>query len=156
LGAGADSHAPAIGGAKPRGDASDMGPAKGFALRVTTRHGWIWDVLTFERMLTGPVIHLVYWAGLGVIVVAAFGVVGASFGIFIRAITERSWETILIVIPGLVGGLLIVIAGGLLWRAFCEFYVIIFRIGDDLSALRRAAEAEQAAAHPAPQRFPAS
>ena len=119
-----------------------MGPGRGFAFRGT-RHGWIWDLLTFERMLTGPVIHLVYWAGLGVICVAAFGVVGASFGIAIRAILERSWETILIVIPGLVGGLLIVLAGGLLWRAFCEFYVVIFRIGDDLTALRRLAEDEQ-------------
>ena len=130
-----------------------MGPGRRFALR--TQHGWIWDLLTFERMLTGPVIHLVYWAGLGVIVVAAFGVVGASLGVAIRAITECSWETILIVIPGLVGGLLIVAAGGLLWRAFCEFYVVIFRIGDDLSALRRAAEAEQGpAARPAqPPRF---
>jgi hypothetical protein len=41
-----------------------------------------------------------------------------------------------------------VIAGGLLWRAFCEFYVVIFRIGDDLTALRRAAEQEQRGAGP--------
>ena len=52
------------------------------------------------------------------------------------------------VIPGLVGGLLIVLAGGLLWRAFCEFYVVIFRIGDDLGALRRVAEEEQRRAGP--------
>ena len=26
--------------------------------------GRMWDVLTFERMITGPVIHLVYWAGM--------------------------------------------------------------------------------------------
>jgi hypothetical protein len=99
-------------------------------------------------MITGPVIHLVYWCGLGVILLAAFGVVGASFGVGIRAISERSWETLLVVIPGLVGGLLIVLAGGLLWRAFCEFYVMIFRIGDDLGALRRAAEEEQRRAGP--------
>ena len=47
------------------------------------------------------------------------------------------------IVPGLIGGLLIVLAGGLIWRAFCEFYVVIFRIGDDLTALRRAAEEEQ-------------
>ncbi|HEY2710811.1 MAG TPA: DUF4282 domain-containing protein [Caulobacteraceae bacterium] len=117
-----------------------MGPARGAAPR---RSRGIFSILTFETMITGPVIHLVYWAGLGVIVVAAFGVIGASLGVGLRAVMERSWETLLVVIPGFIGGLLIVIAGGLLWRAFCEFYVVIFRIGDDLAALRRAAEAEQ-------------
>jgi hypothetical protein len=125
-----------------------MGPGKGVASRGS-RRGWVSDVLTFERMLTGPVIHLVYWCGLGVIVVAAFGVIGASVGIAIR---ERSWETVILAIPALIGGLLIVAAGGLIWRAFCEFFVVIFRIGDDLSALRRVAEQEQASARPPPPR----
>ena len=122
-----------------------MGPARGVA---RSRRGWLSNILTFETMITGPVIHLVYWAGLGVILLAAFGVVGASLGVAIRAISEKSWETLLVIIPGLVGGLLIVIAGGLLWRAFCEFYVVIFRIGDDLTALRRVAEEEQRRAGP--------
>ena len=105
-------------------------------------------------MITGPVIHLVYWSGLGVIVLAAFGVIGASLGVAIRALSERTWDTLLVVIPGLVGGLLMVLAGGLLWRAFCEFYVVIFRIGDDLSALRRVAEEEHArSAEPPPSSF---
>jgi Domain of unknown function (DUF4282) len=119
-----------------------MGPARSAAPRRASRGG-ISSILTFEHMITGPVIHLVYWAGLGAIVVAAFGVIGAALGVGIRAISERSWETLLVVIPGLIGGLLIVLAGGLIWRAFCEFYVVIFRIGDDLAALRRAAEEEQ-------------
>jgi hypothetical protein len=102
-------------------------------------------LLTFERMITGPVIHIVYWCGLGVIAIAAFGVVGASVAVAIR---ERSLETVLLAIPSLIGGLLLVLAGGLLWRAFCEFYVVIFRIGDDLSALRRVAEEEQARGPP--------
>src|SRR5580658_10381438 len=114
-----------------------MGPTRG-ARRP--RRGWLSDVLTFEHMITGPVIHLVYWCGLGVIVIAAFGVVGASVGIAIR---EQSWETWLLAIPALVGGLLIVLAGGLIWRAICEFFVVIFRIGDDLAALRRVAEQDQ-------------
>jgi hypothetical protein len=84
---------------------------------------------------------MVYWAGLGVIVVAAFSVVGASVGVALR---EGSWAAILLAIPVLVIGLLIVGALGLLWRAFCEFYVVIFKIGDDLAALRQVAEAEQA------------
>jgi len=100
-------------------------------------------------MITGPVIHLVYWAGLGVIVIAAFSVVGAAIGVAFR---EGSWAAALLALPVLVAGLLVVGAMGLIWRAFCEFYVMIFRIGDDLSALRRVAEAE--ASQPAAKAFP--
>ena len=114
-----------------------MGPSRG--ARKPRRAG-LFSILTFEHMITGPVIHLVYWCGLGVVVLAAFGVVGASVGIAIR---EQSWETWMLAIPALAGGLLIVLAGGLVWRAFCEFFVVIFRIGDDLAALRRVAEQEQ-------------
>jgi hypothetical protein len=124
-----------------------MGPNRSGA-NLRSRHGLLWNLLTFERMLTGPVIHLVYWAGLGVIVIAAFGVVGASLGIAVR---ERSWETALLALPALVAGLLIVLAGGLVWRAFCEFFVVIFRIGDDLGALRRVAEEEQSRSAPPPR-----
>jgi hypothetical protein len=103
----------------------------------------MWEALTFDRLVTGPVIHLVYWAGLGVVVIAAFSVVGAAIGVALR---EGSWAAILAAIPVLVIGLLIVGAAGLIWRAMCEFYVAVFRIGDDLAALRRAAEAENALA----------
>jgi hypothetical protein len=102
----------------------------------------VWSILTFERLVTGQVIHLVYWAGLGVIVIAAFSVVGASIGVALR---EGSWAAVLLAIPVLVGGLLAVAAAGLVWRAICEFYVAIFRIGDDLAALRRSQEAFEAA-----------
>ena len=105
------------------------------------RRGPLWEFLAFDRMITGPVIHLVYWAGLGVIVIIAFSVVGAAVGVALR---EGSWAAVLLAIPVLVGGLLAVFAMGLIWRAMCEFYVAIFRIGEDLSALRRAAEAERA------------
>lgn len=107
--------------------------------------GRMWDILTFERMITGPVIHLVYWAGLAVIVVAAFSVIGASIGVALR---EGSALALLLALPVMVVGLLIVGVAGLLWRAFCEFYVAIFRIGDDLAALRRAAEADDARTKP--------
>jgi|HubBroStandDraft_1064217.scaffolds.fasta_scaffold115992_3 hypothetical protein len=122
-----------------------MGPARGSAARRQQRGGFF-SFLTFERMITGPVIHLVYWAGLSVILLAAFGVAGASIGVAVR---ERSLETVMLAFPTLVAGLLIVIAGALLWRAFCEFYVVIFRIGDDLAALREIAESEQQAMQPA-------
>ncbi len=97
------------------------------------------DLLTFERLLTGPVIHLIYWAGLGVIVLGAFGSIGAAIGV---ALKEQEIVGKLLAIPLAVAGMLICFALVLLWRSFCEFYVAVFRIADDLKGLRIAAERE--------------
>lgn len=94
----------------------------------------IWDILTFEKLLTGPVVHLIYWAGLGIIALIGFSAIGAAIGLAIR---EASLTSLLLAIPVLVGGLLIVTALTLIWRGTCEFYVAIFRISDDLRWLRK-------------------
>ena len=108
-----------------------------------------WDLLTFERLMTNPVIHLIYWAGLGVIALIAFGTVGAAVGVALR---EESWIGVILAIPVLVAGLLVVAGLVLLWRSFCELYVALFRLSDDLHALREAADAaEQAPARAAPR-----
>jgi hypothetical protein len=101
----------------------------------------LWDLLTFEKLMTNTVVHLVYWAGLGIIAVVAFGILGATIGVAIR---EGSLFGILLAIPVLVIGLLAIAAVVLLWRSFCEFYVAIFKISEDLSALRQDVEAEKA------------
>lgn len=95
----------------------------------------IWDLLTFERLVTNQVIHWIYWAGLGIVAFIAFGSVGAAIGLAMR---EANFTGILLAIPVLVGGLLVAAVAGLLWRALCEFYVAIFRISEDLHALRKA------------------
>ena len=97
----------------------------------------IWDLLTFDRLLTGPVVHLIYWSGLGLMLMVSFGVIGAFVGFLMRGDTAVEK---LLALPVLVAGILVVAALTLTWRAFCEFYVAIFRISDDLAALRRAAE----------------
>ncbi len=104
-----------------------------------------WDMLTFDRLLTGPVVHLIYWSGLGIVLMVSFGVVGAFVGFLMRG--ETLVEKLL-ALPVLVAGVLVVAALTLMWRAFCEFYVAIFRISDDLNALRQAAESQAA---PPPQ-----
>ena len=101
----------------------------------------LWDILTFERLLTAPIIHLIYWAGLGVIALAAFSAIGASVGVALR---EDSLIGKLLALPVLVAGLLVCAAGVLLWRSFCEFYVAVFRISDDLRAMREEVEADRA------------
>jgi len=102
----------------------------------------LWDALTLEKTMTGVLSHLVYWAGLGVIAMVGFGVVGASVGVALREGDIVGW---LLAAPVFVTGLLVVAALALIWRSFCEFYVVIFKIGEDLSALRKTAEAESAA-----------
>jgi hypothetical protein len=101
----------------------------------------LWDFLTFERLITGPLVQLIYWAGLGVIALAGFFVIGASVGLALHNDGLAGW---LLAIPALVAGLLIVAVLMILWRAACEFHIAIFRISDDLRALRRREDAAAA------------
>jgi hypothetical protein len=101
----------------------------------------LWDLLTFERLMTNQVIHLIYWAGLALISLGAFGAIGAAVGVAIR---DPFPFGILLAIPVIVGGLLVMAALILLWRSFCEFYVAIFKISEDLTVLRADVEAERA------------
>ncbi|HEX5378401.1 MAG TPA: DUF4282 domain-containing protein [Phenylobacterium sp.] len=108
-----------------------------------------WDLLTFERLMTNQVIHLIYWAGLGVIALIAFGFIGTAVGVALR---EELLMGLLLAAGVLVGGLLVVAALVLLWRSFCELYVALFRLSDDLHAIRQATDAEASvrAAPPVP------
>ncbi len=103
----------------------------------TVRRGLLLDLLSLDRMMTGPVTHLIYWFGLGLIFLGGFGVVGASIGLAIREESLAGW---LLAIPALVAGLLSVAAMALVWRGVCEFFVAIFQIAEDLHALRTNSE----------------
>lgn len=100
----------------------------------------LWDLLTFEHLMTNQVIHIIYWAGLALITLGAFGTIGAAVGVAIR---DPFPFGLLLAIPVVVGGLLVMGALVLLWRSFCEFYVAIFRISEDLSVLRQSVDAER-------------
>ena len=102
-----------------------------------------WDLLTFEKLMTSQVIHLIYWAGLALISFGALGAIGAAVGVAIR---DPFPFGVLLAIPVVVGGLLVMSALVLLWRSFCEFYVAIFKISEDLAILRADVEAERARA----------
>jgi hypothetical protein len=109
--------------------------------------GLIWDLLTFERLMTGPVVHLIYWAGLGVIILGAFGAIGAAVGV---ALNDDNLIGKLLALPVTIAGLLVCVALALLWRSFCELYVAVFRIADDLRALRHASDADHVLKRPLP------
>jgi len=100
----------------------------------------VWDLLTFEHLMTNQVIHVIYWAGLALIALGAFGTIGAAVGLVIR---DPSLFGLLLAIPVVIGGFLVMGALILLWRSFCEFYVAIFKISEDLSVLRADVEAER-------------
>jgi hypothetical protein len=104
----------------------------------------IWDLLTFERLMTNTVVHLIYWAGLAIIAVGVFGFIGAAVGVAIR---DPFPFGILMAIPVVVVGVLVMGALLLLWRSFCEFYVAIFKISEDLSAMREEMEARRGEPH---------
>ena len=105
----------------------------------------IWDLLTFEKLMTNEVIHLIYWAGLGLIAIGVFGSIGAAVGVAIR---DPFPLGLLLAIPVAVLGLLLMAALLLIWRAMCEFYVAVFRISEDLRAMR---EEDDAPAAPTPK-----
>jgi len=105
----------------------------------------LWDLLTFDRLLTNQVIHLIYWAGLGVISLIGFGFIGTAVGIALR---EGLLMGLLLALAILVAGLLVIAALVLLWRSFCELYVALFRLSDDLHAIRQATETEVAGRKP--------
>lgn len=106
----------------------------------------LWDLLSFEHLMTSQVIHIVYWAGLALISLGAFGTIGTAVGLVIR---DPSLIGLLLVIPVVVGGFLAMAALVLIWRAFCEFYVAIFKISEDLAVLRSGLETERPAPPPA-------
>ena len=69
-------------------------------LRVKQDSFHAWDLLTFERLITGPVVHIIYWCGLGIIALIGFGAVGAAVGLSVRG---EGLEK-LIALPALVFG----------------------------------------------------
>ena len=73
----------------------------------------------------------------------AFGSVGAAVGLWIRS---GLGEGLLLALPTVVVGLLVAAALALIWRSFCEFFVAVFSIAEDLRALRREQQTQAQAA----------
>ncbi len=120
----------------------------------TTRPRDIWhDMLTFDRLVTKPVVHIVYWAGLGLFTIFAFAVAGVMVGTAIKDGTP--WGILLSFGLTVIGWLMILI-GVLAWRSVCEFYLAVMSIADDLRHLRQYQEKlEMPAPQPAPVGEPA-
>jgi len=105
------------------------------------------NLLTFDRMVTRPVVHIVYWIGLGLLVIGAFAVAGVSVGEGIKAGSLWGW---MLSVPLLIVGWLGILIGVLLWRSGCEFYLAVLSIAEDLRYLRQFQEKLPSEAAPAP------
>lgn len=99
----------------------------------------LWKLLTLEKLMTTSIAHLVYWMGLGIVALGGFAAIGGAVGLAMKEGDIMGW---LLALPVFVAGILVIGALAILWRSFCELYVVIIRIGDDLNALRRAAEVQ--------------
>jgi hypothetical protein len=101
----------------------------------TTRPGEIYNsLLTFDRLVTKPIVHIVYWAGLCLFFLAACGVVGWAVGQAWQDPNPMAW--VLAFAMTVVGWLLLLI-GVLIWRSACEFYMAVLSIAEDLRTLRQ-------------------
>ncbi len=108
------------------------------ASRPEKPNSLLWRLLTLEQSLTGSLVHLVYWFGLGVISLGGFGAIGGGVGTALREFPIGIFLGIGIA----VAGLLVTAALAIVWRSFCEFYVVVIQIGEDLRILRLKAEAD--------------
>ncbi len=75
------------------------------------------DFLTLKRFIAPFLIQIVYWIGLGVLVLGALGSLfaGGFLGVAI--------------------GLVSLVLGALVWRVVCEIWIVIFSINDRLGII---------------------
>jgi hypothetical protein len=76
------------------------------------------EYLTFRKMITPVLIQVIFWIALVAIVIAGLVALGDSVA----------------------GGILIIVLGPLAARVYAEFVLVVFRIYDDVSAIRRQGE----------------
>jgi hypothetical protein len=74
------------------------------------------DLLSFNRMITPVFIHVIYWIGIVAVMLAGFGFVAGGGGIL--------------------KGLLAMVVGAVVVRVGCEVLIVLFRINDNLAAIR--------------------
>ncbi|GAB4508485.1 MAG: hypothetical protein Tsb0026_07180 [Sulfuricaulis sp.] len=74
------------------------------------------DLLSFNKMITPVFIHVIYWIGIAAVLLNGIGGVVGGAGVVRRVVVA-------------VVGLIVV-------RVGCEVLIVLFRINDNLAALR--------------------
>jgi len=80
----------------------------------------------FRKMVSTSIIKLIYF--LGIIGITILGILGMA-GVFVE--NENGAGYVL-------GGLLIIIFGNLVWRIFCEGWILLFSIHKMLGSIEKA------------------
>jgi hypothetical protein len=76
------------------------------------------EYLKFRKMITPLLIQVLFWLGIVIVVIAALVMMfGHGIG-------------------GFVGGLVYLVAGPIFVRVYCELIIVLFRIFEELKALR--------------------
>ena len=91
--------------------------------------GILGRLLSFDKMIAGLVIKILYYVGL--VVILALGVWR-----FFGSLFSGDVGAALIALIGIPIGILVL-------RVVCELYIVIFRISDNLAALRKMKEEEK-------------
>jgi len=101
----------------------------------STRPKDIWiDLWTFDRLNARALVHIIYWAGLCLLLIAACGVAGVAIG---NAIADGSVWGWMLAVPMIVIGWLVITVVIILWRVACEFITAVMGIAEDLRVLRQ-------------------
>ena len=87
------------------------------------------NLLNFDAMIGGKLIRIIYYIGLVIIGLGALGGVLGALGLMSMSFGYGLMMLVMLVIG--------VVIGVLIWRLTCELWVLMFRIHDELVAIRR-------------------
>ena len=82
------------------------------------------DFLTFRKMITPSIIHIIFWIGV------ALCVIGGIISIIGGAATRYGGGTTVL------HGILLLFLGPLGVRIYCELIIVVFRINDTLTEIK--------------------
>ena len=83
------------------------------------------DLLSFRKMITPTIIQILFWVGAGL------SVLGGLIAIIIGFATSGGAPLILV-------GLLYMFIGPILIRVYCELIILLFKIFEEVVAMRKA------------------
>jgi len=90
--------------------------------------GFIGRLLSFDKMMAGSVVKVLYYVGL--VAITLWSLWSILSNLFSGNFTASLY------------GLIAFPIGILMLRVFCEMYIVVFRISDNLAALRKLKEEE--------------
>ncbi|MDW8244860.1 MAG: GYF domain-containing protein [Thermogemmata sp.] len=101
---------------------------------VESTSSWLYDFLTFRRMIAPILIQAIFWIGVALAEVAALYLIisGIRVGFFLNI-----WELAGLMIGG---GLILMVVGPVLCRLLCEPWILFFRISETLTDIKNALE----------------